>query len=51
LGLAINSSATTFDESGYTADDSVAGSITVLARQLVDFAENWSLQDRDRSGR
>ena len=51
LGLAINSGATTFDESGYTADDSVAGSITVLARQLVDFAENWSLQDRDRSGR
>jgi FMN reductase len=51
LGLAINSSATTFDESGYTSDDSVAGSITVLARQLVDFAENWSLQDRDRSGR
>lgn len=45
LGLAINSSATHFDENGKTADDSVASSIAVLAGQLTDFAHRWSLQD------
>jgi FMN reductase len=42
LGLAINSSSTTFDEHGHTDDDSTAVSVSVMAGQLVDFAERWS---------
>lgn len=42
LGLAINSSTTTFDENGHTDDDSTAAAVDVLARQVIDFAERWS---------
>jgi len=42
LGLAINSSTTTFDENGHTDDDSTAAAVGVLARQVIDFAERWS---------
>ena len=41
LGLAINSSSTTFDENGHTADDSTAAAVVVMAGQLVGFAERW----------
>lgn len=41
LGLAINSSSTTFDENGRTDDDSTAAAVSVMAGQLVDFAERW----------
>lgn len=44
LGLSINSSATTFDDAGRTDDHSTAGAIGVMAGQLVDFAQRWSLQ-------
>ena len=44
LGLSINSSATTFDDAGRTDDQSTAGAIGVMAGQLVDFAQRWSLQ-------
>lgn len=42
LGLAINSSTTTFDENGHTDDDSTAAAVDMLARQVIDFAERWS---------
>jgi FMN reductase len=42
LGLAINSTVTTFDESGGTDDASTAAAIGVLAGQLTDFARRWS---------
>ncbi len=41
LGLAINSGSTTFDENGHTDDDSTAAAVSVMAGQLVDFAERW----------
>jgi len=41
LGLAINSSVTTFDESGGTQDASTAAAIDVMAGQLIDFARRW----------
>jgi len=44
LGLSINSSANTFDDAGRTDDHSTAGAIGVMAGQLVDFAQRWSLQ-------
>ena len=44
LGLSINSSATTFDDAGRTDDQSTAGAIGVMAGQLVDFAQRWTLQ-------
>jgi len=42
LGLAINSSTTTFDENGRTDDDPTTAAVAMMARQLVDFAEQWS---------
>lgn len=42
LGLAVNSSVTTFDEQSDPDDAGVSGSVGVLARQLVDFAQCWS---------
>lgn len=41
LGLAINSSSTTFDENGHTDDDSTAAAVAIMAGQLVDFASRW----------
>lgn len=41
VGLAINSTATTFDQDGHT-DDPTAAAVGVLARQVVEFAERWS---------
>lgn len=41
LGLSINSGATMFDEHGRTDDPSTSAALTVMARQLVDFAERW----------
>jgi FMN reductase len=37
LGLSINSSVTSFDEHGRTADEPTRASISVLAGQLVEF--------------
>jgi len=41
LGLAINSSVTTFDQDGGTPDASMAGALEVMAGQVVDFARCW----------
>jgi FMN reductase len=42
LGLAINSTVTTFDEAGVTQDLSAAAAIGVMAGQLIDFAQRWA---------
>ncbi len=42
LGLAINSSVTTFRADGSTDDEAVAASVLTQAAQLVDFARRWS---------
>jgi hypothetical protein len=46
LGLAINSTATTFDESGVTEDASTASAIGIMAGQLIDFAQRWAVPGR-----
>ncbi len=48
LGLAINSGSTTFDENGHTDDDSTAAAVSVMAGQLVDFADRWGAPHRHR---
>jgi len=50
LGLAINSTVTTFDESGDTQDASTAAAIDVLAGQLIDFAQRWAVPGRGGVG-
>ena len=42
LGLAINSSVTTFRRDGSTDDEAAAASATIQAEQLIDFARRWS---------
>jgi FMN reductase len=46
LGLAINSTVTTFDESGVTQDASTASAIGIMAGQLIDFAQRWAVPGR-----
>ena len=46
LGLAINSSVTTFDEHGHTDDASTAAAVRVMAGQLVDFAQRGARRTR-----
>jgi hypothetical protein len=48
VGLAINSTATTFDQAGHTDDDPTAAAVGVLARQVVEFAERWSAPQAPR---
>ncbi|ACV77114.1 NADPH-dependent FMN reductase [Nakamurella multipartita] len=42
LGLAINSTATRFDQDGSTTDEAAAASVRRQAEQMVDFARRWS---------
>ena len=49
LGLAINSTITTFDESGVTQDASTAPAIGIMAGQLIDFAQRWAVPGSRRN--
>ncbi len=49
LGLAINSTVTTFDESGVTQDASTAPAIGIMAGQLIDFAQRWAVPGSRRN--
>ncbi len=42
LGLAVNSSVTTFGQDGSTDDEVAAGSVAIQAEQVVEFARRWA---------